>query len=246
MGDAHVTLAALWTHLSASPLLGLPLTLLAYAIGFGIYKRCNFSPWANPVALAIAILVVVLLLTHWSYERYFAGAQFIHFLLGPATVALAVPLAAQLPRLRRAFWPLLSALLAGSVMGIASGVACVAWLGGARVIALSMAPKSVTTPIAMGVTQRLGGLPSLTAVLVIASGIVGAVTAAAWFKLLRVPSADAQGLAMGVASGGIGVARAFQLNAEMGAIAGLGMGLNGVLTALLSPWLVPMLMRVFY
>jgi predicted murein hydrolase (TIGR00659 family) len=224
-----------WVYLSASPLLGLTLTLCAYVCAHWIYGRSRHSPLANPVAIAIALIALVLSAGGMSYERYFAGAQFVHFLLGPATVALAVPLVRQVPRLRRSFVPLACALLAGAVTGIASSIAIVV-LAGASVCAS-------TTPIAMAIAEKLGGIPSLTAVLVIVTGIVGSVVARFLFDLLRVRSTQARGFALGLAAHGIGTARAFQVSAEMGAFAGLGMGLNGVTTALLAPWLVPPLLR---
>lgn len=237
-------LSHFWVYLSASPLLGLTLTLCAYVAAQAIYARCNYSPLANPVAITIALVSIALLASGMSYQRYFAGAQFVHFLLGPATVALAVPLARQLPRMRRAFLPLLAALFSGCVTAIVSAVAVVLLLGGTPELARTVGPKSATTPIAMAVSERLAGVPALTAVLVIGTGIFGAVTARFLFNGLRIESHAARGFALGVAAHGIGTARAFQVSAEMGAFAGLGMGLNGILTALLAPSLVPLVMRL--
>lgn len=237
-------LSHFWVYLSASPLLGLTLTLCAYVVAQVIYARCNYSPLANPVAIAIALVSISLVVSGMSYQRYFAGAQFVHFLLGPATVALAVPLARQLPRMRRAFLPLLAALFCGCVTAIVSAVAVVVLLGGSPELARTVGPKSATTPIAMAVSERLAGVPALTAVLVIGTGIFGAVSARFLFNGLRIASPAARGFALGVAAHGIGTARAFQVSAEMGAFAGLGMGLNGILTALLAPWLVPVVMRL--
>jgi predicted murein hydrolase (TIGR00659 family) len=236
-------LGSFWVYLSASPLLGLTLTLCAYVAAQAIYARCHYSPLANPVAIAIALISAVLVLTGMSYQRYFAGAQFVHFLLGPATVALAVPLARQWPRLRRSIVPLSCALVSGCVTAIVSSVAIARLLGAPPQLALTIAPKSATTPIAMAVAERLGGLPSLTAVMVIATGIFGAITGRFLFNALKIGSPEARGFALGVAAHGIGTARAFQVSAEAGAFAGLGMGLNGALTALLAPWLVPLVLR---
>lgn len=236
-------IGALWVYLAATPLLGLTLTLCAYALAQSIYMRCRMSPLANPVAIAIALVAVVLTVGDMPYSEYFEGAQFVHFLLGPATVALAIPLARQWPTLRRSFLPLAAGLLAGSVCAILSAVALVVALGGSIQLAATVAPKSATTPIAMAVAERLGGLPSLTAVMVIFTGIVGAVVARFLFNWMGIESRQVRGFALGVASHGIGTARAFQVSPEMGAFAGLGMGLNGVLTALLAPWLVPLALR---
>jgi len=235
-----------WVYLSASPLLGLTLTLCAYLFAQWIYLRCKMSPLANPVAIAVALVAAVLLASGMSYQRYFAGAQFVHFLLGPATVALAVPLARQVPRLRRSLLPLVCALVCGSVTAIASAVGVALLLGASSEVARSIAPKSATTPIAMAVSEHLGGIPALTAAMVICTGIVGSIAARSLMNFLRIESTAARGLALGLAAHGIGTARAFQVSAEMGAYAGLGMGLNGVLTALLAPWLVPLMMNYLH
>lgn len=238
-------LESLWVYLAATPLLGLTLTLFAYVAAQWVHVRCRMSPLANPVAIAIALVSGVLLLSGMSYEKYFAGAQFVHFLLGPATVALAIPLARQLPAIRRAFLPLSCGLIAGSATAIVSTVAFVMLLGGSATLAVTAAPKSATTPIAMAVAERLGGVPALTAVLVIATGIVGAVVGRSLFNAMGISSHQVRGFALGVSAHGIGTARAFQVSPELGAFAGLGMGLNGAVTALLAPWLVPAAMRLF-
>jgi predicted murein hydrolase (TIGR00659 family) len=235
-------IGSFWVYLSASPLLGLTLTLCAYVFAHAIFTRCNFSPLANPVAIAVALIALVLTVSGMSYQRYFAGAQFVHFLLGPATVALAVPLARQFPRMRHTLLPISCALLSGCVTAIVSSVAIARLLGATPQLARTMGPKSATTPIAMAVAERLGGLPALTAVVVILTGIFGAITGRFLFNALGVRSMEARGFALGVAAHGIGTARAFQVNAEAGAYAGLGMGLNGALTALLAPWLVPLVL----
>ena len=231
-------LAEIWVYLAASPLLGLTLTLLAYQGAYWLYRHSGMNPAANPVAIAVAIIVALLMLTDTSYATYFEGAQFVHFLLGPATVALAIPLYAQLPRLKRMFGPALVALAIGSLTAIVSAIA-VGWaLGASRPTLMSLAPKSVTTPIAMGIAEKIGGLPSLTAVLVVATGILGAIVAQWLFKLLRVKDEAVQGFAIGLAAHGIGTARAFQISETTGAFAALAMGLNGLATALLLPILI--------
>jgi predicted murein hydrolase (TIGR00659 family) len=238
-------LGALWVYLAASPLLGLTLTLCAYLVAQWVHVRCRMSPLANPVAIAIALVALALVMSGMSYHRYFAGAQFVHFLLGPATVALAIPLARQMPVLRRTFVPLVCGLFVGSASAIVSTALLVLAFGGSAVLAVTAAPKSATTPIAMAVAERLGGLPALTAIMVIGTGIFGAVFARFLFNWMGIASHQVRGFALGVASHGIGTARAFQVSPEMGAFAGLGMGLNGVLTALLAPWLVPLALRLF-
>lgn len=235
-------LGEIWVYLAASPLLGLTLTLLAYQGAFAIYRRCGGHPLANPVLLAVSVVVGLLWLTDTPYQAYFDGAQFVHFLLGPATVALAIPLHAQLRRLRHMALPLLAALLVGSLTAAVSAVAIGAALGASRATLLSLAPKSVTTPIAMGIAERIGGLPSLTAVLVIATGIIGAIGARYIYRALKIDDPAVRGFAIGIASHGIGTARAFQVSEQAGAFAALAMGLNGLATALLLPLVMPRMM----
>lgn len=236
-------LAEIWVYLAASPLLGLTLTLLAYQAAHALARRAGMHPLANPVLLAVAALVLLLHATETPYATYFEGAQFVHFLLGPATVALAIPLYAQWARLRSMAGPLLVALVLGSLTAICSAVLVGKLLGGSDASLFSLAPKSVTTPIAMGIAERFGGLPSLTAVLVIGTGILGAVCGRFVFRLLGVDDQAVRGFAMGVAAHGIGTARAFQESEEAGAFSGLAMGLNGLLTSLLVPLLLPWMQR---
>jgi predicted murein hydrolase (TIGR00659 family) len=236
-------ISEIWVYLAASPLLGLTLTLLAYQGSVLISKRCNGHPLANPVLLAVTALVSLLWVTGTPYRTYFDGAQFVHFLLGPATVALAIPLYAQLGRLKRMAMPLLIALLAGSISAAISAVLIGHLLGASDATVLSLAPKSVTTPIAMAIAEQIGGLPSLTAVLVIITGILGAIGARGLYALLGIDDPAVRGFALGTASHGIGTARAFQVGEQAGAFAALAMGLNGLLTAVLLPWLIPPLMR---
>lgn len=238
-------LGQFWVYLSASPLLGLTMTLCAYLAAQRVFAWSGGSPLANPVAIAIGLVALVLWVSGMSYSRYFAGAQFVHFLLGPATVALAVPLVRQWPRLRRSFLLLACALLAGCVTAIVSALSIALLLGATPELAATLAPKSATSPIAMAVSERLGGIPSFTAALVAGTGILGAIAAPYVFGVLRIGSPAARGFAMGLAAHGIGTARAFQVSAEMGAFAGLAMGLNGAATALVAPWLAPLVMGWF-
>jgi len=231
-------LGQVWVYLSASPLLWLSVTLLAYLAAFGLYRRAGDNPLLNPVALAVALLIGVLLATGTPYATYFEGAQFVHFLLGPATVALAVPLYRQLGRLRRLWLPVAVAVVVGVSVAALSAVVLAALLGGSVETQLSLAPKSVTAPVAMGIAEKIGGLPSLTAVLVVATGILGAVTGTRLLAWCGVHDDAVRGIAMGVTSHGIGTARAFQVGPAMGAFSGLGMALSAFATALLVPWLV--------
>jgi predicted murein hydrolase (TIGR00659 family) len=229
----------IWVYLSASPLLGLTLTLLAYQGAYHLHRRFGGHPIANPVLLAVSALVGLLWITDTPYSTYFDGAQFVHFLLGPATVALAIPLYAQMERLKRMALPLLASLALGSLTAIVSAVAIGKLLSASKATQLSLAPKSVTTPIAMGIAERIGGLPSLTAVLVITTGILGAMGARYIYRALKIDDEAVRGFALGIASHGIGTARAFQESEQSGAFAALAMGLNALMTALLIPLLIP-------
>lgn len=233
----------IWVYLATSPLLGLTATLLAYQGAWWLSKRAGFHPLANPVLIAVAILVSLLALTGTPYRTYFDGAQFVHFLLGPATVALAIPLYVQFKRVKSMLLPVAAALLAGSLTAAVSAMAVARLFGASLPTMLSLAPKSVTTPIAMGVAESIGGIPSLTAVLVITTGILGAVGARYLFDAMKLRDPAVRGFAIGVASHGIGTARAFQVSEQAGAFAALAMGLNGLLTALLLPPLLPWLQR---
>jgi predicted murein hydrolase (TIGR00659 family) len=238
--DPVAPVRSLWVYLGASPLLWLLLTLGVYVLALRVQHRLGGSPWANPVLLSVAVLVAVLAVTRTPYATYFDGAQFVHFLLGTATVALAVPLRRQWPEVRAVLAPATLTLLAGNVAGAASAMA-VLWLWGApATLVASIAPKGVTAPVAMAVAERVGGLPSLTAVLVIASGILGATMATPLLDALRIRDWAARGLAVGVAAHGIGTARAFQVNAVAGTFAGVAMAMSTVMASLIVPWLVPL------
>lgn len=230
-----------WTYLAREPLLGLTLTLMAYLAGDRIYRRLRLNPLANPVLIAVLLLIGLLTATGIPYDSYFQGAQFVHFLLGPATVALAVPLYKNLRAVRQSLPALLTALITGSLCAAASAVA-IGWvLGATRETLLSVAPKSVTMPIAMGVAEELGGLPSLTAVMVLLTGISGAVMATWTLNALRIRDWRVRGFATGLAAHGIGTARALAVSDVAGAFASLAMGLNGLATAVLLPLLFRLL-----
>ncbi|WP_372982911.1 LrgB family protein [Marinobacter sediminum] len=228
----------IWVYLSASPLLGLTITLVAYGLAYRLYLRTSSNPLANPVVTSVAMLIGLLLLTDTSYSDYFEGGQFVHFLLGPATVALAVPLYQQFSRLRQLWLPVTIALICGVLIAAGSSIGLAWLLGGSLEIQMSLAPKSATAPVAMGISEKIGGLPSLTAVLTVATGITGAVLGTKLFDWFRVKDDAARGIAMGVAAHGIGTARAFQVSRQMGAFSGLAMALSAFATALIVPWLV--------
>lgn len=228
-------IANIWVYLSQTPLLWLTTTLVAYWLADVLSQRAGRNPLVNPVILASGSIILILQLSGTPFSVYFEGAQFVHFLLGPATVALAIPLYRNLPRIASRLLPMLVALLAGSVTAITSALA-IAWsFGVPRDVLVSLAPKSVTTPIAMGIAEELGGIPTLAAVLVILTGILGAVVITPLMNAMKIRDFAARGFAVGIASHGIGTARAFQVSPLAGTFAGIAMGLNGVLTALLVP-----------
>lgn len=226
---------SIWVYLSASPLLHLTITLIVFQAASWIYRRAGGNPLLNPVLLSMIALVAILTLTGTRYETYFEGAQFVHFLLGPATVALAIPLYRQFAEIRRSSIAIVISIIMGSLTSAASAV-LLAWIMGAsRDSIIALAPKSVTAPVAMAISRELGGLPSLTAVLVILTGITGAMLGPIVLNLVGVRDWQARGLAMGTASHGIGTARALQVNEVAGAFSGLAMGLNALATAILLP-----------
>ena len=232
----------LWVYLQTTPLFWLTATLLAFFIADQLSAWARRRPLVNPVLIAVALVAVLLKLSNTDYQTYFNGAQFVHFLLGPATVALAVPLYNNLAMVRRNLLPMAAALLVGATVAIVSAVAIAAALGAPKPALISLAPKSVTAAVAMAVSEALGGLPSLTATLVIATGILGAIMVTPLMNLLRIRDHAAQGFAAGLASHGIGTARAFTVDPVAGVFAGVAMGLNAVATpvlgAVILPWLV--------
>lgn len=227
-----------WSYLSRGPLLWLTATLVAYAAGDAISRAVGRRTWANPVLIAVILLATLLWVSGTSYATYFEGAQFVHFLLGPATVALALPLWEARKHVRRAALPIFAGLIAGSFTAILSALGVAHAFGVSGEVLASLAPKSATAPVALGISQAMGGSPTLTAVLVILTGITGAIVATPLLNLLGLRDWRARGLAVGVAAHGIGTARALQVHPVAGAFAGLGMGLNAVLTAFLAPALL--------
>ncbi|MFD2182057.1 LrgB family protein [Rhodoplanes azumiensis] len=238
-----MSLVDLWVYLSGGPLLWLTTTLVAYVAADAIFVAAGRRPIANPVLIAVAFVAIVLVVTGTPFPAYFAGAQFVHFLLGPATVALAVPLVRYLPQVRRLLVPMVVALVVGSVTAITSAVLLARLVGLDASTARAMAPKSATTPIAMGTAEAIGADPALAAVMVIITGIVGAIVVTPLMNALGLKNYAARGFAAGLASHGIGTARAFQVDPLAGTFAGIALGLNGLLTAVLVPILLPFLLK---
>jgi len=231
----------IWVYLSGSPLLALILTLAAYQVGVLIYERTQLNPLANPVLIAVTLIALAITALDMPYATYFEGAQFVHFLLGTATVSLAVPIYQALPSLRGRVLPLVAALIGGGVTSIVSAVAIARLLGADESIVGAMVVKSITAPIGMGVAERIGASPTLTAVFAVTTGILGAALARFVLDALRCREWWQRGFAIGIASHGIGTSRAFSVNPEAGTYAGLAMGLHGVLGAVAIPWAVALL-----
>jgi predicted murein hydrolase (TIGR00659 family) len=232
----------LWVYLSATPLLGLSLTLVAYQIGLFIALRANSHPFANPVLIAMVLIATLLAATDTPYKMYFEGAQFVHFLLGTATVALAVAFYERLSALRRNW----KALAVGLSCGAAASMVCAVFLaklmGASPATVASLVPKSVTAPIAMGISETIGGVPTLSAVFCILTGIAGAASGKLIFDALGIKDMSVRGFALGAQAHGIGTARAYLVSAEAGAFAGLALGLHGIIASVVLPfvakWLV--------
>jgi predicted murein hydrolase (TIGR00659 family) len=234
---------SLWVYLSQSPLLWLTVTVLTYAVADAFSLATRRHPLANPVLHSMWIIGAFLLLTGTSYTTYFAGAQFVHFLLGPATVALAVPLYENRKAVVAAILPMLVALVVGSVSAIISVVVLAEVAGLPRDVVLSLAPKSVTAGVAMGISETLHADPSLTAVSVILTGIMGAIIVTPLMNRTGITDFRARGFAAGIAAHGIGTARAFQVDAVAGVFSGIAMSLNALVTSLLVPLAVTLLVR---
>jgi predicted murein hydrolase (TIGR00659 family) len=231
----------LWVFLQVSPLFWLTATVVAWVAAQALAERSGRHPLVNPVLIAMLLVGALVVATRTAYATYFAGAQFVHFLLGPATVAIAVPLFRHAALIRRHALAIGTALVAGSLVAVASAIAIGRALGLPPELLTALAPKSVTAAVAMGITQQLGGDPTLTAVLVITTGIIGAIVVTPLMDALRVRDYAARGFAVGLAAHGIGTARAFTVDPIAGTFAGLAMGLNAVLTALLVPLFLPWL-----
>ena len=222
-----------------------PIILLA--ITFGIYyvarqiQKCTGWIVLNPILITIAALIALLQLTGISYETYEQGGQYIDFWLKPAIVALGVPLYQHLGQIRRQLLPILMSQLVGCLVGLVSVTLIASALGASHEVIVSLAPKSVTTPIAMEVCKTSGGIPSLTAAIVVIVGLFGAVFGFKILEVWRVRNPFSQGISMGTAAHAVGTSRAMEKGETYGAYSSLGLILNGVLTALLTPFVLKLL-----
>ena len=234
---------SLWVYLSQTPLLWLSVTLAVYAVADALSLATHRNPLMNPVLHSIWVIGIFLYLTGTSYTTYFGGAQFVHFLLGPATVALAVPLYENRKLVAAAILPMLAALLVGSATAIVSVMLFAEAAGLPREVVLALAPKSVTAGVAMGISETLGANPAITVIATVLTGVMGAIVVTPTMNRLGITDFRARGFAVGLASHGIGTARAFQVDEVAGVFAGIAMGLNALVTSLLVPIAVTLLLR---
>ena len=228
-------MAQLWVYLQTTPLLGLVATLLAWELASQLSRVFRGHVLANPMLISIVLLAGLLVATGTPYRVYFEGGQYVQFLLGPATVALAVPMHANLRRIRRSAGAIVPSLIAGSTLGTVTAVLIAHFMGASRVVVLSLAPKSVTTPIAMGIAEQIGAPPSLTATFVLITGLVAVIIGPTMMRLLGVLDLRAQGLAGGTAGHGLATARLLMVGEMAGAFGGLAIGLNGLFTPVMVP-----------
>jgi predicted murein hydrolase (TIGR00659 family) len=218
--------------------LWLPVTLAIYFAASEIYRVSGKKPLLNPTLLTIAVLCALLIIFEVRYTAYFEAVRILHYLLGTAVVALAIPLHRNLQGLMRDWRAIAIALLAGSLTSIVSGLMIARALGASTSTLLSIAPKSATTAVSMEIARGIGGIPAVTAALTILTGIIGAVLGPYILTWCGVHSPAARGVALGTASHGIATARAFSECERSGCCASLAMGINAVLTALLVPMIV--------
>ncbi len=234
--DFQAALDAVIQH----PLFFVALTLGVYQLAVAAYDKTRWII-LQPLLISMVVLISVLLALDIDYADYKQGTQLLTMILGPATVALAVPLYLNVRRVRQILWPTLITLFVGGLFATVLGVA-LAWFFGAETMILkTIAPKSVTSPIAMLVAEEMGGSASLAAVFVMLTGILGAMFGVELLRMLRITHPAAQGMALGVIAHGIGTARALQESEEAGAFAALAMSMMGVLTAVLMPLTVALI-----
>jgi predicted murein hydrolase (TIGR00659 family) len=219
----------------AQPLCNVIVTWVAFEIGCRAQRLCGGSPLVNPVLIAATLIIAVLEPCGVQYETYMRGGGLIHFLLGPAAVALAVPIYDNLDRIRRSAAGLLAGIVTGAIVACVSAVGLARWLGASEDVVRSIAPKSVTTPIAIGISEQIGGRPSMTVVFVIVTGIIAAMASSRLFDWIGVRDWEARGTAAGIAGHGIATAQILGVNHTAGAFAGLAIGLTGLFTAILLP-----------
>ena len=235
-------LYSIWVYLQAEPLFWLTLTIGSYIISDSIYRRTNLFPLLNPVAISVLLVSLILISFDIKYERYFEGAKFIHFLLGPVTVALAIPIYRKWHLIILNSKAIFISLIIGSVFTILVTYILSLQFEIQKELILSLLPRSVTAPIAMGISEIIGGIPSLTAIITIITGVIGASLGVFVFDLIKLKKMEARGFSLGLASHGIGTARAMSRDKNAGVFAAVGMGLSGLTTSILVPLFLKIVM----
>lgn len=232
---------AAWQAVIHHPLFGVAITLAAFQLSYAAYDKTRWV-FLQPVLLSMLLVIGMLLACGLGYEEYRGSAQLLTVMLGPATVALAVPLYLNLRRIRELFGPIMITLLLGGITATALGMALAWGFGADRMILMTLAPKSVTSPIAMLVAEQIGGIVALAAVFVMITGILGAIFGPELLRRFGVHHPAARGMALGLTSHAVGTAQALQESDECGAFAALAMSLMGLLTAVLLPLAVSLLL----
>lgn len=232
---------ALVEYITTTPLLWLILTIGSYKLGIIIYEKSNNHTLLQPIIIAYTIIVTVLLVTEVSYEEYFKGVEIIHFFLGPATVALALPLYKNLKYIKSLLFPILITLVIAGIFSILIAVGLLWAFGAELTTILSMTTKSITAPIAIITSEQIGAIPSLAVGFVIAAGIIGALFGTLVFKIIKIKHDTSKGFALGVISHGIGTARAIEISEKAAAFSALAMGLSGIFTAIFLPLIIQFL-----
>lgn len=220
----------------------LPLSVGAFMLARRLAAKLKIS-LLNPLLVAMAIIIPLLLLLQIPYTRYFAGSQILNQLLQPAVVALALPLYEQMHQIRARWKSLIGVCFIGSLTAMVSGTTIALWMGATPEIAATILPKSVTTPIAMAVSASLHGIPAISAICVLIAGVLGAVFGHMVLNLLGIKTRAARGLAIGNASHALGTARAAEVDYQEGAFSSLALVLCGIITSLLAPFIFPLLLH---
>lgn len=231
----------LWSHFQTFPVLWLVVTLVVFLCASWINAKAGKTPFLHPVLVSLSLIIVVLKLTETDYVTYMQGGQYIHLLLGPAVVALAVPLYDNLATVKRLLVPLLVGCVVGAIVAASSAILIGVAFGLSDELLLTLAPKSVTSPIAIAVAEKMGGFPSLAAGLVLITGAMGCLIAPFVYRLLGIKDEAVKGFVLGVGAHAMGTAFAFEYGMVAGAFGGLAMGMTGAFTAFMLPVLVPLL-----
>lgn len=227
-------------NLTSSPLFGVTLTLLMFRLAINLKERWP-HPLVNPLLVGIGSIILILVLLGIPYEAYSIGGAYIHFLLGPATVVLAIPLYKQMGLLKKNLIPILVGVLSGSIFAMAAIILIGKITGLPELLILSLIPKSVTMPIGIEVAQTLGGIPAITVIAIVVTGLTGAVFGGAILRIGKIQDPVAQGIAIGTSAHALGTTKAIEMGETQGGMSGLAIGLAGIITAILAPLILIML-----